>query len=245
MDNENRNNNSKINNSLTQKEYEMKNFNTANAGTNPENIQPSNGDKNAVTKLTETTIATKDLSPKEAELAVNMNELTNLELVINDLQAKISSSNNKLTPIAKAKLRNDINEKKEEKKTLKTHISKLSKELMKEYRINAQGITRKSLRISARREKFHKRYGDNIRTSITKMITAFESDDITALQVELSKLDTKEGDALIMKALLKAPRFLHTKVVANADHRILYLQHFRTELGVKKEERPRRGRRSK
>lgn len=48
-----------------------------------------------------------------------------------------------------------------------------------------------------------------------------------------------------MKTLVKAPRLLHTRVVANADHRILYLQHFRTELGAEKKERPRRGRKKK
>ncbi len=215
------------------------------SGTNPENPQPYNDDIKNVTKLSETVVATTYLSVKENDLAIKMSKVIACEEAINKMYASITSSNNNLTPIAKAKLRNDINEKKEEKKTLKALISKLSKELKKEYQKNASGFTKKSLRISARKESYQKRYGNSIQNAISKMISALDSDNLTALKAELAKLSEKAGNALVMKVLLKAPRHLHTKVVANTVAREEYLQFFRSELGATKKAAKGRGRNKK
>ena len=212
-----------------QNETAQKNQTTGN---NPDNFQPSYDDNKNVTKLSKTTVYRKDLSAKEEKLAALMSDLLSCEEDINKMQTSVTSSNSNLTPIAKEKIRNDIRMEKSEKKILKAQISRLSKELKKEYKRNAQSLARKSLSISARKESFHKRYGSAVRIAITKAIAAIEKGNLDALKSELANLSEKDADTLLMKTLLKAPRHLHTKVVANKDAREGYLQHFRDELGI-------------
>lgn len=193
------------------------------------------GDSPSVLDLSKTTIVSSyNLVEKENELASLMLDLIGVEEGIGHMMISIASSSKKLTPIAKAKLRNDIVNDKNKKRDLKAKISKLGKELKAKYNLNAQKATKKSLRISARKDGYHKRYRLAIQEAISRMISSLDKDDITTLKAELSNLDAAKGDTLLMRSLSKAPHNLQTKVVTNSAAREGYLQYFRNELGVTK-----------
>ena len=151
----------------------------------------------------------------------------------------------KLSPFEKNVLRREKRNLTDAKKEYKAQISELSKLFSSLDKEEAKKERKASISKSAKKEPYHKQHGGAVKNAIANEVTAMGKGNRDTLKVELAKLDDKGGDALIMKTLMKAPRFLHTRVVANADHRILYLQHFRTELGVEKKERPKRGRNKK
>jgi|GEM_PF-4452382 len=123
---------------------------------------------------------------------------------------------------------------KKAKNNFKAQISELSRLYTALNKIDAKKDRRVSTHTSAKKESYHKQHGEAVKSAITQEIAAMGEQALAALVLNLSKLNSKEGDALIMKTLLKAPRFLHTKVVANKEARGGYLQFFRNELGVTK-----------
>ena len=179
------------------------------------------------------------LSSVEASITAKVDELKNDDEIQDDGETL------RLSPFKKKTMAKQKRYLKKAKKKLKSQISQLKKLYSSLLKDEARKERKVSISKTAKKEVYHKQHGGAINNAITNTVTAMEEGNRATLKVEVSKLDAKEGDALIMKTLVKAPRFLHTKVVANAENRILYLQHFRSELGVKKKERPRRGRKKK
>ena len=182
---------------------------------------------------------TDDLtSKKEDEVLSRMKDLTDVVAEINSKQDQIKNSGKmgpdglypKLSVIELSKIRNEILTLKNVKKGIKSQISRLNKELKSEYKKKKQKNLRGNLRISARRESYHNRNSSSIEDAISKMVEAMQKDDIDSLAAQLSTLDSKKADTLLMHTLLKAPHHLHTKVVANANVRAGYLQYFRSLL---------------
>jgi len=138
--------------------------------------------------------------------------------------------NAKLSVIQKAKIRNEIAVLTRIKKDLSSQVKTLSKGLKSFYKKSRQKTTRFNLKFAAKKENYHNKNHPAIEKAITAMVGAMEKDDVKTLNAELVKLNGSNGDVLIMKALLKAPKFLHTKVVANDEARKQYLQHFRNEI---------------
>jgi len=181
---------------------------------------------------------TSDINNKEAEVLNLMQDLTTVDAEIKNKQNQIKNSG-KLGPdglypnlslFKKSMLRNEILTLKKVKKKIKSQISGLNKELKSEYKKRKQKNTRGSLRISARRDSYHGRNKSSIEEAISNMVDSMEKDDHDSLVKQLADLEPKKVEALLMRTLLKAPRHLHTKVVANVNARSGYLQHFRSQL---------------
>jgi hypothetical protein len=146
----------------------------------------------------------------------------------------ISGQSDRLNGFQKTKLRNEVRNLITTRKQIKKEISQIEKALTGSFRKDNNRIVKASVRNSAKKSSYHKRYNGAIKKAITKTVNAFSNDKVVALKSEVAKSDPIKGDAIMMQALLKAPRHLQTKVIANPDARKLYLQHFRNELKVGK-----------
>ncbi len=184
----------------------------------------------------------KLLSADENRVTQSSKQLVLIEETILQKQGEINSSgdfgkdgrNRKLSPIEKAKLRNEIRNLRNTKRELKAQISGLNKKVKASYRMNAQRSSRMSLRITASGDGYHRRNGGAIKNAITNMVKAMNADNLTALKAELANLAAAKGDTLLMRELSKAPHNLQVKVVSNKAARPGYLGHFRSELGATK-----------
>lgn len=183
--------------------------------------------------------ADESISKKEDEVLKLMQDSITVVTEIKNKQNQIKNSG-KLGPdglyptlslFEKSMLRNEILTLKKLKKNIKSQISSLNKELKAEYKKRRQKNIRGSLRISARQDSYHGRNKSSIEKGISNMVDSMEKDDHDSLVKQLADLvEPKKEEALLMRALLKAPRYLHTKVVANVNARSGYLQHFRSQL---------------
>jgi hypothetical protein len=201
-----------------------------------EAVAPQGNDSpKQVKDLSKTEIPVSSLrEEKERELAEKMERLTAIKEMIEEKKRNISSSESKLTSIAKAKLRFEITEHKVEVKSLKSDISKLSRELKAKYSDYKNGVSRKSIRIAAKKDSYHSKNAESIKNALNNYVVSMSEKQREYLKTEIEKTSGAKADTVVMRALLKAPRHLHTKVVANANARKGYFQHFRTGLGSTK-----------
>jgi len=205
-------------------------------GTNPESTNNINTE--LIANLSKSIgSSSRNLSYSEDQLSKMMEILGAVEAALLQKQgklrsagkARVSGRNMKLSTFEKAQLRSEIHNLKNSQRELKEDIKQLANKVKSVYRKSIQRDKKRSLRITARRETYHKKHGASIEKAITKMVTAMAKDDITILKAGLAKA---KGDTLLMRALLNAPHNLFTRVVASADARNGYLQHFRKELSA-------------
>ena len=147
---------------------------------------------------------------------------------------RITGRRGKLSGFQKTKVRNELRNLKKSLKIIKKDISGLEGSLNSSFQRDTNRIVRGNVRISAKRSSYHNRFSGNVKTAITKLVAGLSSEELKTLKTNVTKLEFKKGDAIMMQALIKAPRHLLTKVAANSDARKLYMQHFRNELKVGK-----------
>lgn len=141
---------------------------------------------------------------------------------------------NKLSGLDMDLSRNKISNLKESKKSVMKDISRLKNELSGSLNKDTNRIKKANLRKSAKKDSYQKQHGSSIEAAIDKTVDGFSDEKVATLKAEVAKADTKEGNALMMKALVNVPRFLHTRVVSNPEARERYMQHFRSKLGEKR-----------
>ncbi|MCB0747401.1 MAG: hypothetical protein H6611_06825 [Ignavibacteriales bacterium] len=147
---------------------------------------------------------------------------------------RITGRRGKLNGFQKTKVRNELRNLKKSLKIIKKDISRLEGSLSSSFQRDTNRIIRGNVRVSAKRNSYHNRFAGNIKTSITKVVAGLSSEELKTLKTNVAKLDFKKGDAIMMQALIQAPRHLLTKVAANSEARKLYMQHFRNELKIGK-----------
>ncbi|MBL1214205.1 MAG: hypothetical protein HND52_12675 [Ignavibacteriae bacterium] len=156
------------------------------------------------------------------------------ELLKSSGKFKISGKRNILSGFQKTKVRNEIRNLKKSQQIIKKNISQLERSLTNSFKNDTNRIVRSNVRISAKRTSYHNRYGGNVKAAITKLVNGLSDEELKTLKANVAKSGSKKGDAVMLQALIKAPRNLLTKVAANPDARTIYMQHFRNELKVGK-----------
>jgi hypothetical protein len=142
---------------------------------------------------------------------------------------KLSANGMRITlnGFKKTKLRNEVRNLKKTRDVVKGECRKLEKDLTSSYRKDSSRIDRSKVRNNAKKDSYHNRHGEAIQKAIQGTANGFSSEKLSSLKVDVAKADQQKGDAILMQALLKAPRHLQTRVVANEEARKGYLEYFR------------------
>lgn len=180
----------------------------------------------------------KNSGSDEIQLEELYSALDDVESAIDEKNSNLFSSGKfsvsgikiKLSGFQKTKIRNEIRNLKKSREILKKNISQIERNLTSSFQRDTFRIVRSNVRSSARKSSYHTRFGVSIKTAISKVISGLSGEELKALKTKVEQPDLKKGDAFIMQTLLKAPRHLLTKVAANPEARIQYLQYFRDEL---------------
>ena len=139
----------------------------------------------------------------------------------------ITGQRKKLSGFEKTKTRNEIKNLEKTRAEVKTEISQLERSLSSAYRKDNKRLDRSRVRKRAKSEGYHQRYGEDIEKAMRKYLGKFSSEDRSSLKNKVAEADANQGNAAMMKSLLKAPRNLHTRIVINAEARERYLNYFR------------------
>lgn len=166
------------------------------------------------------------------------NELESKQRLLKPKNAVLNTSGKKLTSFARKRLNTEVKELKEGVKAIQSEIRRIEKLLTSIYRGIDDKISRSNVKKAAKNESYHERYGKSIKDRLDTFLTKMPDEKVMQLKAELPKAEFKAGNAMMMKALVSAPRFLHTRVVSNPTAREEYLSHFRGKLtGVKAKSR--------
>lgn len=233
------------NNSFTNKEIvtsdEEKNK-ASKAGKNAKPAKQSSNDVLVAIYSGDNDPSIQLLAKKEKELEAFNSNYDVLEAAILEKKNAIKDAgevaldgfNKKLSTLKIAKLRNELLNLKKNKGKLKKKISALHKEITVSYRGSAQKFQRSSIKTVSKKDSYHKQNSEAIKASISKYVDGMGDPRITKLRNELAQTSGVKADAIVMRTLVGAPRFLHAKVVSNASARAHYLDHFKNELGLVK-----------
>lgn len=224
-------------------------------GTNPENKTPKNDDVTPdgipLALLQDVVSPTQQRDFEEVESSLMT--LDSLEDAIKAKKAALASSGkvvgskkaDKLSPLQKTHIRAEIRGLNSSRKQIKQRIAELSHSVSSVHRLVAQRERRVSLRRTTSKSSYHTQHGVAVKTAIKKFVAGMDPLAIAALKAKLAKPGPKGADYVLLHSLLKAPRNLFTRVAANEDARVDYLQHFRSELGATKKTTKKRGRSKK
>lgn len=217
---------------------------TKKTGTNSENLSPENdvvNEKGISLALLQDVVSQTQQQDFE-EVESSLMTLDALEEAIAAKKTAITYSGKvvgskkmpKLSPLQKTHLRAEIRGLNASRKQIKQRIAELSNSVSSVYRLVAQRERRVSLRLSASKSSYHTQHGAAVKTAIKKFVAGMDPQAIAELKAKLANPGHKGADHVLMHALLKAPRNLFTRVTANAEARVDYLQDFRAELGITK-----------
>ena len=201
------------------------------------------GNSENTDKQDQESLLVKYITPKNAAKAEMEEELDRLgdEIVLADKEItslkKHSKSSgklgkSKLSRSQAAKNRNKVLQLEKIKRELQNRFSILDNKLYTVYKTEEKSNARKGIRKAAKKDDYHKRNSESIKTNLSKYVTGFEKGVAPILKADFAELKAENGDAFLMKKLLKAPNNLHTKVVANQTYRKEYLGHFKLKLGI-------------
>lgn len=159
-----------------------------------------------------------------SELKEFMKLLANAKVVSNDGREET------MTAFAKKQLKHKISRKKSAIKACDEKIKFLENDLMEIYTAIERADSRNRIRKAAKFDSYHERYSESIEKQIEETIENMDEVKLKTLKAEVLKAEFKVGNAMMAKALIKAPRFLHTRVVSNPVAMDKYMQHFRGKL---------------
>ncbi len=143
-----------------------------------------------------------------------------------------------MTPFAKKQIKHKISRKKSAIDACDEKIKLLQNDLTDIYTIIDRAETRARVRKAAKFDSYHERYSESIEKQIEETIENMDDAKLRTLKAEVTKVEFKTGNALMAKALINTPRYLHTRVVSNPEAMDRYMQYFRGKLtGVKAKSR--------